>query len=158
MNKIVTIAGILVLLVTVTSAVNASYNAFDMSSESHFMRVDSRDAFNRPVASEYRFESSGFFQAYSQISPFGICRFERLPLDNSVTIIPDKKFRIPTVIASFISNYSRVLLRFLEKVLERDYYCIIGIYLMLFSFFPLAFKENLQSLREPRFRVPVLIE
>lgn len=154
MKKIFVIVAIIALLAILFKP---SYAVFDVASGEYFMRLDARDAYNRPVENNYRFQPTPFLKTYSMLTPFGICRWQRSPFDKSLKFTREKIFKVPLGAVSYIYSERRILSRFSEKIASREYTHKIEIYLLILIVM-LIFEPNLQSKKEPRFRVPILIE
>jgi hypothetical protein len=158
MKKIFVIAGLIALLFVLIRPGYAAYNAFDMGNREHFMRVDARDAFNRPVQTNCSFESSSFTEAYSMLTPFGVSRWCQSHGSASPKITSGKTFKVPLEIVSFINNTQRrILSRFSEKIVAVNPIYKIGIFILITLLF-LIFEPFLQTGKEPRFRLPILLE
>jgi hypothetical protein len=151
MKKILGGICVLALLFGLAQAGNAYYEAWD----SHFMRIEGRDAFNRPAQTNFYFEEPVFFKIYSMISPFGVCRWQpNSPL--SAEISRDKSLKVPYAAVPFINN-RLILPKISEKHLSK-YLFPQTLTLLLLTAFILSYSPNLCSKDEPRFRVPVFLE
>lgn len=157
MKKIFVIAGLITLLAVLVRPVYAASGIFDMASGEHFMRLDTRDASNQSVESNYSFQTTPFLKVYTMLTPFGVCSWQRSPVDNAVKICSKRIFKVPLDAVTYICSQRRILSRFSEKIASKEYTHKIGIYLLILNLI-LILEFVLQSKKEPRFRVPVLIE
>ncbi|MFH1416058.1 MAG: hypothetical protein ABIH89_08270 [Elusimicrobiota bacterium] len=158
MRKLYVTTGIIALVFTVLgTGYAANSSVFNMASDGHFMKMDARDAYNRPVECEYSFETTPFLRAYSRLTPFGVCRLQRFPLDNSLKITIPRIFTLPVVAVSFFYGARRLLSYFSEHIVSKAKVSRIGIHLLIILLV-LILEPFLQTGSEPRFRIPVLIE
>lgn len=157
MKKIFVITGVITLFFILAKPGYTGYGVFNTDFGSHFMRVEARDAENRLVKSEVNFSNSAFFETYSSLVPFRAARWHRSS-ESTSRITQDRRFQIPLAAVSFIFNNGQ---RFLQRFSER-FFCKGAFhktnYLLLILFSVLLFEPHLQSKKEPRFRVPILIE
>ncbi len=152
MKKILFIAGITALIFIVTGTGHAGGGMFNTASDELFMRVDARDAYNRPIESNYAFQAMSFHKAFSMLSTFGVCRWQRSPIDKSTKITRDNTFKLPAIVMSFLYNGRRI-----PEYIVSGTFSKLGIYLLILMLV-LLHESILQTGREPRFRKPVLLE
>lgn len=153
MKKIFIIAGAITLLSVLAKP---GYSFFNITGGEHSMHLDARDAFNRPVECNYKFQTTSFFKAYSMLTPFGVSRWLHSPFA-SAEISQKKTFKIPFITVPFIYEERKILSCFSKKFVNRKSSYNINILFLILTL-GIALKFNLPSKDEPRFRVPVLIE
>ncbi|MBN2406787.1 MAG: hypothetical protein JXJ19_03720 [Elusimicrobia bacterium] len=132
---------------------HAYYSAYD----SHFMRVDARDAYNRPVESAPVFEESAFSDAYSAAAPLGPGRWSRPLADDDTMIYHNSFFKVPFIAVPFLYSSRSSYPRFTEKHVCNTAFQKTG-YLLFMLALVLIYDPNPRSDKEPRFRVPVFLE
>lgn len=156
MKKIYVITGIFILLFILVGPGYAGYNTIDSIYSNHFMKIDARDAFNRPVTEENRLFQAPF-NTYSKLPDISIAPWNVAPIDNSLKYTSKKIFKIPFIATPFIYSSRKTLSRFTVKVSVNNPLYKNWLFFLILPFILLC-KEKLPTLDEPRFRVPVLIE
>lgn len=149
---------ITIMTLIVLGALQSARAYSPMSGSNHFMRLDGRDANNRPVKAAVRTEISPFYNAYAMLTAFGSNRWHRSSESSSLYLGAKKIFSVSLVAVPFIHTEIKRFLNHIKRLLTQSspFFGVSAVILFLLTV--LIFESSFHTTTEPRFRVPVFIE
>lgn len=158
MKKVFIFTTIITLIVLGALGSARAYSPYTASGSNHFMRLDGRDANNRPVEAVVQTESSPFYNAYAMLSSFGRSRWQRSSTSSPLYLGAKKIFSVTLVAVPFIHTEIKRFLNHVKRLLTQSspFFGISTVILFLLTV--LIFESTFHTTREPRFRVPVFLE
>ncbi len=124
---------------------------------SPFVRFDGRDSMNRRVEGVHPgFQETTFSRFYAMFSPPGVARW-RSPEVNDLGLVSNSKLSLPYITPSMAMSERELLPRLNARHLG-SIPVFPGIAFLLTVAAFLTYKPRLQTEKEPRFLIPVLLE